>query len=84
MISLGKKGQIMDPIHAATYGMLAASRRFEQSAQRVAGAQDLQGAQADFVVETAEQIGAAHQFGASLLAWRTAEEMQGELFDALR
>lgn len=69
----------MDPIHAATYGMLAASRRFEQSAQRVASF----GVETDLAAEAVEQMGATHQFGASLLAWRTAEEMQGELFDAL-
>jgi hypothetical protein len=70
----------MDPILTARYGMLAATRRFEESAQRVA---DL-GSGADFAAEAVEQAVSRHQFSASLIAWKTAEELQGELFDALR
>lgn len=70
----------MDPIATAHYGMLAASRRFEQSAQRVAA----QGTDADLASEVVEQIGAKHQFSANLLTWSAAEEMQGDLLDLLR
>lgn len=64
----------MDPIATASYGMFAATRRFEASAQRVAtmGAPD---AQVSYEKEAVEQISAKYQFKANLATIETAREM---------
>jgi len=70
----------MDPMVTARYGMLAAALQVEQSARRVADF----GAGVELPAGAVELVVARHQHSASLVAWKAAEEMQGELFDALR
>lgn len=72
----------MDPIATAQYGLLAASRRFETSASRVAR-MDVPGESVDLASEVVEQISAKHQFSANLSVIRTAQDMSGELLDIL-
>jgi len=72
----------MDPIATAQYGLLAASRRFETSASRVAR-MDVPGESVDLASEVVEQISAKHQFSANLSVIRTAQDMTGELLDIL-
>lgn len=67
----------MDPIAAARYGMLAASRRFEASAERVA--QVGQDAGVRLEEEVVEQITAKHQFSAQVQTVRIADEMWRDL-----
>lgn len=67
----------MNPIAVAQYGMMAASRRFEASAGRVAQ----QGFEADFARETVEQVSSKAEFSAGLNVIRTADEMMGDLLD---
>ena len=69
----------MDPIATAQYGMLAASRRFEGSAERVAR----QGVEVDLGAEIVDQLVAKTEFSANLAVIRTAREMSGELLDIL-
>ena len=64
----------MDPIATASYGMLAASHRFEASAQRVSTA-GVAGAQVSYEQEAVEQISAKHQFKANLATIETARDM---------
>ena len=64
----------MDPIATASYGMLAANRRFEASAQRVATA-GVADAQVSYEQEAVEQISAKHQFKANLATIETARDM---------
>lgn len=78
MLNVG--GPVMDPIATAQYGMLAASRRFEASANRVAQ-MGVPGRQVDMATEIVEQMGAKHQFSANALVIRTAQDMAGELLD---
>ncbi len=68
----------MDPIVTAQYGMLAATRRFEASAQRTTTI-GVEGSTASYEQEAAEQIGAKHQFTAQLATIRTADAMWKEL-----
>ncbi len=70
----------MDPIATAQYGMLAASRRFEASADRVAQ-MNVPGADIDLSTEIVEQITAKHAFSANAAVIRTAQEMAGDLLD---
>lgn len=72
----------MDPIATAQYGLLAASRRFETSASRVAR-MGVEGENVDLASEVVEQISAKHQFSANLSVIRTAQDMTGELLDIL-
>lgn len=64
----------MNPIATAQYGMLAATRRFEASAQRTAQAGS-PNASIDMVSETVEQIQAKHAYSANLGVIRTANQM---------
>ncbi len=68
----------MNPIAVASYGMLAAARRFEASAHRVA-AMGVEGAEVRYEAEAVEQIAAKHQFTAQLATLRTAEAMWTDL-----
>ncbi|MBA4792047.1 flagellar basal body rod C-terminal domain-containing protein [Phenylobacterium sp.] len=68
----------MDPIVTAQYGMLAATRRFEASAQRTATI-GVEGSTASYEQEAVEQISAKHQFTAQLATIRTADAMWKEL-----
>lgn len=70
----------MDPIATAQYGMLAASRRFEDSAGRIAQ-MDAAGADVDLAGEIVEQITAKHAFSANAAVIRTAQDMAGDLLD---
>ena len=64
----------MYAIATAQYGMMAAMRRFETSAQAtVAGG--------DYAQEVVEQISAKQAFKASVQVFRIADEMLGELLD---
>ncbi|WP_374654286.1 flagellar basal body rod C-terminal domain-containing protein [Phenylobacterium sp.] len=72
----------MDPIATAQYGLLAASRRFDASASRVAR-MGVEGENVDLASEVVEQISAKHQFSANLSVIRTAQDMTGELLDIL-
>jgi hypothetical protein len=65
----------MDPIFAANYGMLAASRRFEASAVRTAGNPD----RVDYASEIVEQISAKDQFSAMVGVVKVADEMWDSL-----
>jgi flagellar hook protein FlgE len=72
----------MDPIATAQYGMLAASRRFDASAGRVAR-MGVQGENIDLPMEVVEQITARTEFSANASVIRTAQDMTGELLDIL-
>jgi hypothetical protein len=64
----------MTAIATAQYGMMAAMRRFEASAQAtVLGS--------DYVREVVEQISAKQAFKASAAVLRTADEMLGVALD---
>lgn len=64
----------MSAIATAHYGMMAAMRRFEASAQAtVAGG--------DYAREVVEQISAKHAFKASVQVMRVADEMLGAVLD---
>ncbi|ODT62352.1 flagellar basal body rod C-terminal domain-containing protein [Phenylobacterium sp.] len=72
----------MDPIATAQYGLLAASRRFEDSASRVAR-MGVEGENVDLAAEVVQQITAKTEFSANLAVIRTAQDMTGELLDIL-
>lgn len=72
----------MDPIATASYGMLAASRRFEASAFRVAQMGD-PSADVDLGHEVVEQITAKHEFSANAKVMRAADDMLGDLMDII-
>lgn len=72
----------MDPIATAQYGMLAASRRFDASAGRVAR-MGVEGENIDLPMEVVEQITARTEFSANASVIRTAQDMTGELLDIL-
>jgi flagellar hook protein FlgE len=72
----------MDPIATAQYGLLAASRRFEASASRVAR-MGVEGENVDLAAEVVQQINAKTEFSANLSVIRTAQDMTGELLDIL-
>ena len=63
----------MDPLSVARYGLMAASARFEASAERTArmSADD----SVDAGAEVVEQVQAKHQFSANLGVIRVADEM---------
>lgn len=67
----------MDPLSAARYGMLAATRRFESSADRVARSGDPAngGRDVDMGAETVEQVQSKHQFSASAQLVSVADDM---------
>ncbi len=64
----------MDPIATASYGMLAASRRFEASAHRTA-TMGIDGSNSSYEKEAVEQITAKHQFTANLATIGAAQSM---------
>lgn len=72
----------MDPIATAQYGMLAASRRFDVSASRVAR-MGVEGEDVDLSAEIVEQITAKTEFAANATVIRSAQDMVGELLDIL-
>lgn len=69
----------MDPISTARYGMMAASRSFEASANRVAGMAGDDSV--DYGKEAVEQIEAKQAFSANLGVIRIADEMWRSLLD---
>jgi len=69
----------MNPIATAQYGMMAASRRFETSAGKVARMDD----DLDLGGEIIEQIQARHALSANAGVLRAADEMYGDLLDVL-
>ena len=72
----------MNPIATAQYGLFAATRRFEASAQRTVQMGD-PAADVDYTDEVVEQITAKHEFSANLAVIRTADEMSDKLLDIL-
>lgn len=64
----------MDPISAARYGMMSATRRFESSAERVARMGD-ESSDVDLGHEVVEQVSAKQQFTASAEIVRIADKM---------
>jgi flagellar hook-associated protein FlgK len=73
----------MDPLSAARYGMMSATRRFETSAERVARSGDPEaGRDVDMPREVVEQIGAKHQFSASAQLISAADDMWRALISA--
>ena len=69
----------MDPLVTARYGLLAAERRFETSAGRVA---NMGGdASVDLGAEIVEMIQAKHAFSANLSVVRFAQDMWKSLLD---
>ena len=64
----------MNPIAIASYGMMAATRRFEASAVRTA-----QGPDADYGQEVVEQVSARQQFSAMVGVIKVADEMWDSL-----
>ncbi len=73
----------MDPLSAARYGMMAAGRRFDASAERVARSGDSEGAKdIDIGGEVVEQVEAKHQFSASAQLISVADDMWRALISA--
>ena len=72
----------MDPIATAQYGMLAATRRFDASAGRVAR-MGVPGQEADLAREVVEQVTAKTELSANISVLRTAQDMTGDLLDIL-
>ena len=73
----------MDPLSVARSGLMAASARFEASAERTArmGDDAHLDSGVDPAAEVVEQIQAKHQFSANLGAIRVADEMWRALMD---
>lgn len=69
----------MDPISTARYGMMAAERRFADSASRVArmAGDD----SVDYAAEATGQIQAKHAFTANVQVVKVADEMWQALLD---
>jgi len=67
----------MDPIATASYGLLAASRRFEASAVRTAQMGADGGS--DYASEVVEQVSAKNQFSAMIGVVKVADEMWDSL-----
>ena len=63
----------MDPIATARYGLMAAERRFEASAVRIASMGSDQ--TVDVAHEMVEMVQAKHQFSANLGVIRFAQDM---------
>jgi len=69
----------MDPISTARYGLMAAERRFSDSASRVArmaGDDSI-----DYGSEAVEQVQAKHAFSANVQVVKVADEMWQALLD---
>ena len=73
----------MDPMSAARYGMMTATRRFDASAERVARSGDPEGkTDVDYGGEVVEQVQAKHQFAASAQIISAADDMWRALISA--
>lgn len=73
----------MDPMSAARYGMMTATRRFDASAQRVAQAGDPStSGDVDLAGEVVEQLEAKQHFSASAQVIRVADDMWNALISA--
>ncbi len=72
----------MDPLSAARYGMMTATRRFEASAERVARSGDPASGDIDLGGEIVGQIEAKHQFSAATAVMRVADDMWNALISA--
>ena len=66
----------MDPISTARYGMMAATRQLNASANRVAGGGDV-----DYASEAVGQIEARQSFKANVGVIKVADEMWQSLLD---
>lgn len=73
----------MDAISTARYGMLAASRRFEDAASRTVAAASA-GADGDLVGGVVDMIQAKTAFAASAKVVRIADQMWDALLDIQR
>lgn len=67
----------MDPIGAARYGLMAATRRFEAAATQIAGMRADE--DVDPGKEVVEMVQAKHAFSANLSVIRFAQEMWDSL-----
>lgn len=74
--------EIMNPIAIAQYGLIAASNRFAESAQRIAS-MGVEGANVDLASEVVDMTLAKTAFSANVAVIKTADEMQGSLLDIL-
>lgn len=72
----------MNPIAIAQYGLLAATNRFAESAQRVSTL-GMEGSDVDLAAEAVEMSLAKAAVGANAAVIRTADQMQGALLDIL-
>jgi len=72
----------MNAMITAQYGMLAASRRFEASAQRTVQF-GTPGSDVDLGREVVEQVMAKQEFSANLGVIRTADQMTNALLDLI-
>lgn len=72
----------MNPIATASYGLFAASRRFQASAQRTAS-MGAPGSDVDYASEATEQVSAKQAFSANAAVIRTADKMTKSLLDIL-
>ena len=72
----------MNPIAIAQYGLIAASNRFAESAQKIAG-MGVEGANVDLASEIVDMTLAKTAFSANAAVIKTADEMQGALLNLL-
>jgi flagellar hook protein FlgE len=72
----------MNPLAIAQYGLIAATNRFAESAQKVA-TMGVEGANVDLASEFVNMTLAKTDLSANVAVIRTADEMQGALLDIL-
>ncbi|MFM1960450.1 MAG: hypothetical protein RL588_1967 [Pseudomonadota bacterium] len=72
----------MNPIAIAQYGLIAATNRFSESAQRVSK-MSIEGADIDLVREVVDMNLAKAGVAANAAVIRTADQMQGVVLDIL-
>ncbi|MCA6286489.1 flagellar basal body rod C-terminal domain-containing protein [Phenylobacterium sp.] len=72
----------MNPLAVAQYGLIAATNRFAESAQKVA-TMGVEGANVDLASEFVNMTLAKTDLSANVAVIRTADEMQGALLDIL-
>ena len=72
----------MNPIAIAQYGLIAASNRFAESAQKVA-TMSVEGMDIDLVREVVDMKLAQAGVSANAAVMRTADQMQGTVLDIL-
>ena len=72
----------MNPIATAQYGMLAAARRFDASAQRLAQMGET-GSDTDFTADVVDMAESKQAFSANAAVLRTANKMTDSLLNIL-